>query len=60
MTDAIVEKVTARREFGRLRPMLLVTPTGDESGFDRRQTRSKQWVAVEHVRLIATAAELRA
>jgi hypothetical protein len=58
MTDALIDKVTARRVAGRLRPMLLVKPTGYESGFLRRKTRGRQWVAAEHVRLILTAGEL--
>lgn len=52
MTDAIVHKVTARKEGGRLRPMLLVKPTGEESGFTRRRSPRAVWVSAEHVRLI--------
>lgn len=52
MTDALVERVTARQVGGRLRPMLLVRPTGDESGFTARRTARAQWISAEHVRLI--------
>lgn len=52
MTDAIIRKVTARQEGGRLRPMLLVMPTGTESGFTKRRSMRAQWIAAEHVRLI--------
>jgi hypothetical protein len=54
MSDAIVAKVTARKEGGRLRPMLLVKPTGDESGFGKRRSGRRVWIAAEHVRLVAT------
>lgn len=57
MSDAVVSVVTARcMSDGRLRPMLLVKPTGDESGFGRRRTARKVWIAAEHVRLVAPAA----
>lgn len=52
MTDAIVRKATAKLVDGRLRPMLLVEPTGVESGFIKRDTRTQRWVSTEHVRLI--------
>lgn len=52
MTDATVLKVTAVQIAGRLRPMLKVQPTGDESGFTRRKTLTPQWISAEHVRLI--------
>jgi hypothetical protein len=52
LTDAIVHKVTARKVGGRLRPMLLLKPTGEESGFTRRKSARAVWVAAEHVRLI--------
>lgn len=58
MADAVVAKVTTRRALGRIVPMLLVRPTGNESGFVRRKTRRAVWVAGEHVRLVATAEEL--
>jgi hypothetical protein len=32
--------------------MLLVEPTGDESGFVKRKRVKRQWVSTEHVRLI--------
>lgn len=52
MTDAIVDRVTAVLENGRLRPMLKVQPTGDESGFTRRRSMRPEWISAEHVRLI--------
>jgi hypothetical protein len=52
MSDALVLKVTAVLEGGRLRPMLHVQPTGTESGFTRRKTMRSEWIAAEHVRLI--------
>lgn len=52
MSDAVIRKVTARFVGGRLRPMLLVQPTGVESGFAKRKTMREQWIAAEHVRLI--------
>lgn len=52
MTDALVERVTARNVDGRLRPMLLVRPTGDESGFTARKCIRAQWISAEHVRVI--------
>jgi hypothetical protein len=52
LADAIVLKVTARMEGGRLRPMLLVQPTGIESGFTARRSPRKVWISAEHVRLI--------
>ncbi|KPC65918.1 hypothetical protein ADL35_46140 [Streptomyces sp. NRRL WC-3753] len=55
MTDARVEKVTTRLAGGRLLPMLLLRPTGDESGFTRRKSQRAVWVAAEHVRLIMPA-----
>lgn len=51
MSDAIVQEVTARKVGGRLRPMLLVMPTGTESGFTARKKIRAQWIAAEHVRL---------
>lgn len=58
MADAIVEKVTTRKALGRVIPMLLVRPTGAESGFVRRQTQRAVWIAAEHVRLVLTAENL--
>lgn len=52
VTDARVERVTTRLIAGRLLPMLLVKPTGDESGFTRRKSQRAVWVSAEHVRLI--------
>jgi len=52
MADAVVQKVTARQVGGRLRPMLLVKPTGEESGFTRRKSSRAVWIAAEHVRLV--------
>lgn len=52
MTDAVVEKATAKIVGGRLRPMLKVRPTGDESGFTSRRTLRAQWISAEHVRLV--------
>jgi hypothetical protein len=58
LSDAIVQRVTTRRALGRIVPVLLLKPTGNESGFIRRKTRRAVWVAAEHVRLVATAEEL--
>lgn len=52
VTDAIVEKVTTRKVNGRVTPMLLVRPTGRESGFVPRRSYRAEWVSTEHVRLI--------
>jgi hypothetical protein len=52
MSDAVIKRVTARMVGGRLRPMLLVQPTGVESGFAKRKTMRDQWIAAEHVRLV--------
>jgi hypothetical protein len=57
MSDALVERVTARVEAGRLRPMLYVKPTGNESGFVKRRTQRGVWIAAEHVRLVSPGAE---
>lgn len=59
MTDALVLKVTAEKVSGRLRPMLLVQPTGIESGFTARRSMRKAWISAEHVRLIETDAVSR-
>ncbi|MEV7360383.1 hypothetical protein [Kitasatospora sp. NPDC091276] len=56
MADAIVLRVTTRLENGRLRPMLLVRPTGVESGFAKRRTLRAEWISAEHVRLIVPGA----
>lgn len=53
MTDAVIIRVTARLVDRRLRPMLLVQPTGTESGFTQRRSLRSTWVSAEHVRLIA-------
>lgn len=52
VADAIVREATAKLVDGRLRPMLLIEPTGIESGFVKRATMHKRWVSTEHVRLI--------
>jgi hypothetical protein len=52
VVDAVVVKATARKVEGRLRPMLLVEPTGVESGFAKRDSMRRLWVGTEHVRLI--------
>jgi hypothetical protein len=52
MTDAEVKEITARKIGGRLVPLLLVKPTGDESGFSRRKSRRAVWISAEHVRLL--------
>ncbi len=54
VADAIVHKVTARLVDGRLRPMLLLQPTGVESGFVKRRSMRRSWVSAEHVRLITS------
>lgn len=54
MTDAIVLDVTAENVGGRLRPMLAVQPTGQESGFTRRRTLTPQKISAEHVRLVVS------
>ncbi|QDY79805.1 hypothetical protein FQU76_28390 [Streptomyces qinzhouensis] len=50
--DGIILKSTTRLVDGRLRAMLLVQPTGVESGFVKRRSLRKEWVSTEHVRLI--------
>ena len=52
MTDAVVVRVTALLENGRLRPMLKVKPTGTESGFTKRRSMRAEWISAEHVRLV--------
>ncbi|MFF2543977.1 hypothetical protein ACFVUY_15580 [Kitasatospora sp. NPDC058063] len=44
--------MTTRLVDGRLRPMLLVRPTGTESGFTRRKSLRREWISSEHVRLV--------
>ena len=51
-TDAIIIKTTTQRVGGRLQPMLLVRPTGVESGFVPRTSQRTEHVSTEHVRLI--------
>jgi len=55
MTDAIIREATAKLVAGRLRPMLLVEPTGVESGFVKRSRLRAEWVSTEHVRLVEPA-----
>lgn len=52
MTDALVLKATGKLVGGKVRPMLKVQPTGDESGFVKRKTLRSEWIEVDHVRLI--------
>lgn len=52
LADAIVQRVTTRMVDGRLRPMLLVKPTGTESGFAKRRSLRCEWISSEHVRLV--------
>lgn len=57
MADAIVRKVTVRHAnvegVGRVMvPVLLVEPTGAESGFVARTTMRKEWIQANHVRLV--------
>ncbi|WP_411144985.1 hypothetical protein [Streptomyces sp. x-80] len=40
-----------RKVDGILRPMLLVQPTGAESGFVPRKRLRKEWISNEHARL---------
>jgi hypothetical protein len=56
MTDAIVERVTAVMNGGRLIPMLKVRPTGDESGFTSRKSLRSEWIGAEHARLVVAGA----
>lgn len=58
LSDAVVHKVTTRKFGGRLVPMLLVQPTGCESGFTARRSGRKVWISSEHARLIAPHHEL--
>ena len=53
--DAVILKVTAELTHGRLRPMLLIEPTGVESGFTPRRSMRTEWISTEHVRLLAPA-----
>jgi hypothetical protein len=57
LADAIVHKVVAKPFGGRLVPMLLVKPTGVESGFTARRNMRKVWIGAEHARLIKPGAE---
>jgi hypothetical protein len=57
MTDAVVQRVETRRYGGKVHPVLLVKPTGAESGFLRRKTRNARWIAADHVRLVAPEGE---
>ena len=52
LTDAEIVKVTTRLLAGRLVPMLMVQPTGYESGFARRRSLRRVWIGAEHVRLV--------
>ncbi len=52
VSDAVVMKVTARLEGGRLVPMLKVQPTGTESGFTKRRSMRAEWIGAEHARLV--------
>ncbi|NYI06087.1 hypothetical protein [Allostreptomyces psammosilenae] len=52
LSDAIILDVTAVNVGGRLRPMLNVQPTGNESGFTRRRSMRSLWISAEHVRLV--------
>ncbi|MEV6399636.1 hypothetical protein AB0M39_33460 [Streptomyces sp. NPDC051907] len=51
LADAIISKVTTKKVDGILRPMLLVQPTGTESGFVARKRLRKEWISTEHARL---------
>jgi hypothetical protein len=53
--DAVILRVTTRLEYGRVRPLLLVQPTGIESGFAKRRTMRQVWISAEHVRLLRQA-----
>lgn len=55
LADALVLKVTAKRFGVRLVPMLLVQPTGFESGFTTRKIFRRVWIGAEHARLIERA-----
>lgn len=50
--DAIVQEATAKLVDGRLRPMLLVLPTGVESGFVKRDSFRREWISTEHARVV--------
>ncbi|MFC9651447.1 hypothetical protein [Streptomyces sp. NPDC056937] len=52
VSDAVILKVTATLEGGRLVPMLKVQPTGTESGFTKRRTMRAEWIGAEHARLV--------
>jgi hypothetical protein len=54
MADAVIMKATAKMAGGRLRAMLLVQPTGVDSGYGltQRETLRSSWISAEHVRLI--------
>ncbi len=56
LADAIIQRVTTQLENGRLRPMLLVQPTGIESGFTKRRSMRREWISAEHVRLVISGA----
>ncbi|MFG2292023.1 hypothetical protein [Streptomyces sp. NPDC048603] len=52
MTEAIVRETKSDRSTGRILPVLLVDPTGRESGFIARKTLTPQHVSAEHVVVI--------
>lgn len=60
MADAVVLEASVKRATvpgvgSVLIPVLLVQPTGVESGFVKRKTDTAQWITTEHVRLVAAA-----
>lgn len=56
-TEAVVLELESNRAAGRVVPMLLVKPTGRDSGFIGRKTLTPQHVAAEHVVVIGDAPE---
>lgn len=57
LADAVVLDATTKRALVEgvgwvLVPVLLVQPTGVESGFTKRKTGAPQWITTEHVRLV--------
>lgn len=56
-TEAVVLETRSNRSAGRVVPMLLVRPTGRESGVSGRKTLKPLTVGAEHVVVIGDAPE---
>lgn len=58
MSDFVIEKVTTRLIGGRIRPTLVVRPTGVESGFIKRRSMRREEIETTHVRLVTPGEDL--